>query len=62
VPDVIVRQVRNKWVVSINPAVQPRARIHRMYAELFAQSAGASWALKAAARVRRRRCARCSRK
>lgn len=42
VPDVIVRQVRNKWVVAINPAVQPRARIHRMYAELFAQSAGAS--------------------
>ncbi|CAD6547061.1 RNA polymerase sigma-54 factor [Paraburkholderia kirstenboschensis] len=42
VPDVIVRQVRNKWVVTINPAVQPRARIHRMYAELFAQSAGAS--------------------
>jgi RNA polymerase sigma-54 factor len=42
VPDVIVRQVRNKWIVNINPAVQPRARIHRMYAELFAQSAGAS--------------------
>ncbi|MDE1181655.1 RNA polymerase factor sigma-54 [Paraburkholderia sp.] len=42
VPDVIVRQVRNKWVVTINPAVQPRARIHRLYAELFAQSAGAS--------------------
>jgi RNA polymerase sigma-54 factor len=42
VPDVLVRQVRNKWVVSINPAVLPRARIHRMYAELFAQSAGAS--------------------
>ncbi|WP_133645743.1 RNA polymerase factor sigma-54 [Paraburkholderia flava] len=42
VPDVIVRQVRNKWVVAINPAVLPRARIHRMYAELFAQSAGAS--------------------
>jgi RNA polymerase sigma-54 factor len=42
VPDVIVRQVRNKWTVQINPAVQPRARIHRMYAELFAQSAGAS--------------------
>jgi RNA polymerase sigma-54 factor len=42
VPDVIVRQSRNKWVVSINPAVQPRARIHRMYAQLFAQSAGAS--------------------
>ncbi|MBN3805144.1 RNA polymerase factor sigma-54 [Paraburkholderia sp. Ac-20336] len=42
VPDVIVRQARNKWVVSVNPAVQPRARIHRMYARLFAQSAGAS--------------------
>ncbi|MEZ0604022.1 RNA polymerase factor sigma-54 [Paraburkholderia sp. IW21] len=42
VPDVIVRQARNKWVVTINPAVQPRARIHRMYAELFAQSAGTS--------------------
>jgi len=42
VPDVIVRQVRNKWIVNVNPAVQPRARIHRMYAELFAQSAGAS--------------------
>ncbi|OAJ62204.1 RNA polymerase factor sigma-54 [Paraburkholderia ginsengiterrae] len=42
VPDVIVRQVRNKWVVTINPAVQPRARIHRMYAELFAQSSGTS--------------------
>ncbi|WP_233805411.1 RNA polymerase factor sigma-54 [Paraburkholderia sp. HP33-1] len=42
VPDVIVRQARNKWVVSINPAVQPKARIHRMYAQLFAQSAGTS--------------------
>ncbi|WP_114810530.1 RNA polymerase factor sigma-54 [Paraburkholderia kururiensis] len=42
VPDVIVRAVRNKWVVTINPAVLPRARIHRLYAELFAQSAGSS--------------------
>ncbi|MGF6598803.1 RNA polymerase sigma-54 factor [Paraburkholderia sp. GAS448] len=42
VPDVIVHKVRNKWVVTINPAVMPRARIHRKYAELFAQSAGAS--------------------
>ncbi|MCG7402591.1 MULTISPECIES: RNA polymerase factor sigma-54 [Caballeronia] len=42
VPDVIVRQVKKQWVVTINPAVLPRARIHRMYAELFAQSAGAS--------------------
>ncbi|KVD80627.1 RNA polymerase sigma-54 factor [Burkholderia sp. ABCPW 14] len=40
VPDVIVRQVRGEWIVTINPAVMPRARIHRRYAELFAQSSG----------------------
>ncbi len=38
VPDVIVRRVRDCWAVTINPAVMPRARIHRLYAELFAQS------------------------
>lgn len=38
VPDVIVRQVRGRWVVSVNPAVMLRARIHKLYAELFAQS------------------------
>ncbi|HEY1609336.1 MAG TPA: RNA polymerase factor sigma-54, partial [Paraburkholderia sp.] len=38
IPDVIVRQVRNRLVVSINPAVMPRARIHSLYAELYAQS------------------------
>jgi RNA polymerase sigma-54 factor len=42
VPDVLVRHVKNQWLVSINPAVMPRARIHRVYAELFAQSAGSS--------------------
>ncbi len=43
VPDVIVKMRQPPiWVVSVNPAMQPRARIHRMYAELFAQSAGAS--------------------
>ncbi|SAL18125.1 RNA polymerase factor sigma-54 [Caballeronia peredens] len=42
VPDVIVRPMKKQWIVTINPAVLPRARIHRMYAELFAQSAGAS--------------------
>jgi RNA polymerase sigma-54 factor len=42
VPDVIVRQVKHHWIVTVNPAVMPRARIHRVYAELFAQSAGAS--------------------
>ena len=28
VPDVIVRQVRDEWIVTINPAVLPRARLH----------------------------------
>ncbi|WP_042260599.1 RNA polymerase factor sigma-54 [Paraburkholderia heleia] len=38
IPDVIVRQVRGKWVVSVNPAIEPRARIHKLYAEMFARS------------------------
>ncbi|PLZ00318.1 RNA polymerase factor sigma-54 [Burkholderia sp. WAC0059] len=38
VPDVIVRQVRNRWVVTVNPAVEPRARIHRLYVDLLARS------------------------
>jgi RNA polymerase sigma-54 factor len=38
VPDVIVRQVRNRWVVTVNPAIEPRARIHKLYAEMFARS------------------------
>ncbi len=40
VPDVIVRQVKHQWVVTINPAVLPRARIHRLYAEMFTQATG----------------------
>lgn len=42
IPDVLVRKVQNRWVATINPAVLPRARIHRVYAELFAQSSGGS--------------------
>lgn len=42
IPDVIVRQVKGRWAVAINPAVMPRARVHRMYAEMFAQSEGSS--------------------
>jgi RNA polymerase sigma-54 factor len=42
IPDVIVRRTKNRWVATINPAVLPRARIHRVYAELFAQSGGGS--------------------
>jgi len=35
VPDVIVRKIRNKWVISTNPAVMPKARLHQAYANLF---------------------------
>jgi RNA polymerase sigma-54 factor len=35
VPDVIVRKIKGKWVTSINPAVLPRVRLNRTYAELF---------------------------
>ncbi len=34
VPDVIVSKVRNRWTATINPAVQPRIRINRAYADL----------------------------
>jgi RNA polymerase sigma-54 factor len=33
IPDVIVTKVRGKWVVNLNPAVVPRLRINRSYAD-----------------------------
>jgi RNA polymerase sigma-54 factor len=36
VPDVLVSQVRGRWVASLNPAAQPRVRINRAYAEIAA--------------------------
>jgi len=35
VPDVIVRKIRNKWIITTNPAVMPKARLHQAYANLF---------------------------
>lgn len=35
VPDVIAKKVRGQWVVSLNPAVVPRVRLHQVYAALF---------------------------
>jgi RNA polymerase sigma-54 factor len=35
VPDVIVKRVRGKWTVQLNPGVLPRVRLNRSYAELF---------------------------
>jgi RNA polymerase sigma-54 factor len=36
-PDVIVRRGRSRWLVLLNPAVVPRVRLHRVYAELFSR-------------------------
>lgn len=33
IPDVIVNKVRGKWTVNLNPAVVPRLRINRSYAD-----------------------------
>jgi RNA polymerase sigma-54 factor len=35
VPDVIVKKVRGKWAVTLNPAVVPKFRLNQNYAELF---------------------------
>jgi len=38
VPDVLVRKIKGQWVASINPAVLPRTRVHRTYADMFQQA------------------------
>jgi RNA polymerase sigma-54 factor len=38
VPDVVVRKIRNKWHVTVNPAVLPRIRVNRVYADIFRRS------------------------
>jgi len=35
IPDVVVKKVRGQWVVRLNPAVVPRLRLNRVYAQLF---------------------------
>lgn len=34
-PDVTVKKIRNVWTVSLNPAIVPKVRLHRVYAEMF---------------------------
>ena len=34
-PDVVVRKIRGEWTVTLNPAVVPKVRLNRMYADLF---------------------------
>ncbi len=38
VPDVIVRKNRGKWICTVNPAVLPRIRVNRVYADIFRRS------------------------
>lgn len=35
VPDVVVRRLRGHWIASLNPAIIPKVRMNRVYAELF---------------------------
>jgi RNA polymerase sigma-54 factor len=35
VPDVIVKKIRGQWSVQLNPAIVPRVRLNRVYADLF---------------------------
>jgi len=34
-PDVIVRKTRGRWTATLNPAVIPKVRLNRVYAEMF---------------------------
>lgn len=34
-PDVIVKKVRGNWTATLNPAIVPKVRLHRVYAEIF---------------------------
>jgi RNA polymerase sigma-54 factor len=35
VPDVIVKKVRDRWTVQLNPAIVPKLRLNQVYAKLF---------------------------
>jgi RNA polymerase sigma-54 factor len=35
VPDIIVRKVRGAWTVQLNPAVVPRVKLNKVYADMF---------------------------
>lgn len=48
VPDVIVRKIRGQWTAQLNPAVVPKVRLNRVYAELFQQHRNAKHAELAA--------------
>ncbi|BAL26602.1 RNA polymerase factor sigma-54 [Azoarcus sp. KH32C] len=45
VPDVVVRKLRSRWVVSLNPEAMPRLRINSLYASILQQNRGSGGAL-----------------
>ncbi len=45
VPDVVVRKVRNTWIVTLNPDAMPRLRINNLYAQILRDNRGASGSL-----------------
>ena len=44
-PDVVVRKVRSRWVVSLNPEAMPKLRINSLYASILQQNRGTGGAL-----------------
>ena len=45
VPDVVVRKLRNNWVVNLNPDAMPRLRVNQLYAQILRDNRGASGSL-----------------
>lgn len=45
VPDVVVRKVRNSWIVTLNPDAMPKLRINHLYAQILRDNRGASGSL-----------------
>ncbi|NMG34655.1 RNA polymerase factor sigma-54 [Azoarcus sp. TTM-91] len=39
-PDVVVRKLRSRWTVSLNPEAMPRLRINQLYASILQQNRG----------------------
>ncbi|AYH45799.1 RNA polymerase factor sigma-54 [Azoarcus sp. DN11] len=44
-PDVIVRKLRGRWTVSLNPEAMPKLRINSLYASILQQNRGSGGAL-----------------
>ncbi|MFN3984888.1 MAG: RNA polymerase factor sigma-54 [Rhodocyclaceae bacterium] len=45
VPDVVVRKLRGRWVVSLNSDAMPRLRVNALYASILQQNRGSGGAL-----------------